>query len=229
MGLNAYFAYTVVGYHGTGTVPYQIAVTAIFAEGFIFFALALLGMRQWLARMIPRSIKLATSVGIGLFLTLIGLTYSEGIGLIVGAVSTPLELAGCTSDLRDLDTGLCPDKFKMRNPALWVGIFCGGLFTSILMLYRVKGAIIAGIVLVSIISWPRTTPVTYFPYTTLGNDSFDFFKKVVDFHQISRTLNVQEWDLGDYGGRFGLALITFLYVDILDCTGTLCEFPSPFF
>ncbi|TQS32383.1 hypothetical protein Golomagni_07300 [Golovinomyces magnicellulatus] len=60
------------------------------------------------------------------------------------------------------------------------------------MLYRVKGAIIAGILL-----------------------------KVVSFHKIENTLSVQEWNIGEYGGQFGLALITFLYVDILDCTGTL--------
>ncbi|KAI0130067.1 purine transporter [Xylariales sp. AK1849] len=221
MGLNAYFAYTVVGFHGTGTVPYSVAVTAIFVEGWIFFALALFGMRQWLARAIPRSIKQATSVGIGLFLTLIGLTYSEGLGLIVGATSTPLELAGCHDALRDADTGLCPNSDKMRSPAMWIGIFCGGMLTVLLMMYRVKGAIIAGIVLVSIISWPRTTSFTYFPHTTLGDDAFDFFRKVVDFHQISKVLSVQQWNISGYGGQFGLALITFLYVDILDCTGTL--------
>ncbi|KAH8661851.1 hypothetical protein BX600DRAFT_382127 [Xylariales sp. PMI_506] len=221
MGLNAYFAYTVVGYHGTGTVPYSVAVTAIFVEGWIFFALALFGMRQWLARAIPRSIKLATSVGIGLFLTLIGLTYSEGLGLVVGATATPLELAGCHEDLLDPTTNLCPSYDKMRNPAMWIGIFCGGILTVVLMMYRVKGAIIAGIVLVSIISWPRTTSITYFPYTTVGDDAFDFFRKVVDFHKITQVLHVQKWDISEYGGQFGLALITFLYVDILDCTGTL--------
>ncbi|KAI1101669.1 permease family-domain-containing protein [Jackrogersella minutella] len=221
MGLNAYFAYTVVGYHGTGNVPYSVALTAIFVEGWVFFALALFGLRQRLALAIPHSIKLATSVGIGLFLTLIGFTYSEGIGLLTGAQSTPLELAGCTSDLLDPITGLCPDGAKMRSPKLWIGIFCGGVFTVILMMYRVKGAIIAGILLVSIISWPRTTAVTYFPYTAVGDDSFNFFKKVVDFHKISKTLNVQQWDISEYGSQFGLAFITFLYVDILDCTGTL--------
>lgn len=219
MGLNAYFAYTVVGFNGTGAVPFQVALTSIFVEGFIFFALALLGLRQWLARAIPRCIKLATSVGIGLFLTLIGLTYAEGIGLIVGGSSTPIALAGCLEELK-VD-GQCPDAVKMRSPMMWIGIFCGGVFTAMLMMYRVKGAIIAGIILVSIISWPRTTPVTYFPYTAVGNSNFDFFKKVVDFRPIQHVLNVQEWNVGEYGGQFGLALITFLYVDILDCTGTL--------
>lgn len=197
-----------------------MALTAIFIEGWIFFALALFGMRQWLARAIPASIKTATGVGIGLFLTLIGLTYSEGIGLIVGATSTPLELAGCPPALRQED-GTCLDGDKMRYPGMWIGIFCGGILTVLLMMYRIKGAIIFGIILVSVISWPRTTPVTYFPYTPVGDDAFDFFRRVVDFHRIEKILNVQEWNVAEYGGQFGLALITFLYVDILDCTGTL--------
>ncbi|KAL7784573.1 hypothetical protein V8C37DRAFT_395703 [Trichoderma ceciliae] len=220
MGLNAYFAYTVVGFHGSGPVPYRVALTAIFVEGFIFLGLAIFGMRQWLARAIPRSIKLATGVGIGLFLTLIGLTYSEGLGIITGATDTPLELAGCSPG-NLLEDGTCPSWDKMRFPAMWVGIFCGGILTVLLVMYRVKGAVIAGITLVSVISWPRSTPITYFPHTAVGDDSFDFFKKVVDFHRIENTLNVQEWDVSAYGGQFGLALVTFLYVDILDCTGTL--------
>jgi adenine/guanine/hypoxanthine permease len=70
MGLNAYFTYTVVGYHGSGLVPYNVAVTAVFVEGFVFVGFSLLGLRQWLARALPASIKLATSVGIGLFLSM---------------------------------------------------------------------------------------------------------------------------------------------------------------
>lgn len=219
MGLNAYFAYTVVGFHGTGLVSYNLALTAVFAEGFVFVGLSLLGLRQWLARAIPASIKLASGVGIGLYLTIIGLTYSAGIGAITGAVSTPLELAGCL--VADQVDGVCPNSVKMRSPTLWIGIFCGGFVTAILLAYKVKGAIIAGILLVSIISWPRDTAVTYFPYTTVGDDAFDFFKQVVAFHPITNTLAVQDWNIGGLGSQFGLAFITFLYVDILDCTGTL--------
>lgn len=198
-----------------------MALTAVFVEGFVFVGLTILGLRQWLARAIPASIKLATGVGIGLYLTLIGLTYSAGIGAVVGATAVPLELAGCSDQFRDELTGLCPPSEKMRSPTMWVGIFCGGILTVLLMTYRVKGAIIAGILLVSIISWPRGTSVTSFPYTPLGDSSFDFFKQVVAFHPIQRILNVQEWNISEYGGQFGLAFITFLYVDILDCTGTL--------
>jgi AGZA family xanthine/uracil permease-like MFS transporter len=186
MGLNAYFTYTVVGFHGSGLVPYEVALTAVFVEGFVFIGLTLIGMRQWLARAIPHSIKLATGVGIGLYLTIIGLTYSAGIGLITGAVETPVELAGCASQYRDAKTGLCPSSQKMRSPTMWLGIFLSGILVVLLQMFRVKGAIIIGILLVSIISWPRSTPVTVFPHTPAGDDAFDFFKKVVTFHPIKR-------------------------------------------
>jgi adenine/guanine/hypoxanthine permease len=63
MGLNACFTYTVVGFHGLGPVGYKLALTAVFAEGFVFVGLSLLGLRQWLARVIPTSIKLGLVLG----------------------------------------------------------------------------------------------------------------------------------------------------------------------
>jgi AGZA family xanthine/uracil permease-like MFS transporter len=63
--------------------------------------------------------------------------------------------------------------------------------------------------------------VTNFPHTPVGDAAFDFFKKVVTFHPIEKILAVQRWNVSEYGGQFGLAFITFLYVDILDATGTL--------
>jgi AGZA family xanthine/uracil permease-like MFS transporter len=108
---------------------------------------------------------------------------------------------------------------------MWIGIFCGGVLTVMLMLYRVKGAIIIGILLVSIISWPRPTSVTYFPYTETGNSAFDFFKQVVTFHPIGKILAVQQWNISEHAGQWGLAFITFLYVDILDCKLHVAEDP----
>ncbi|OZJ04138.1 hypothetical protein BZG36_02836 [Bifiguratus adelaidae] len=82
MGLNAYFTYTVVGFHGTGKIPYETALAAVFIEGLIFIVLSVLGIRQWLARLIPMSIKIAMGAGIGMYLAFIGLQTSAGIGLV---------------------------------------------------------------------------------------------------------------------------------------------------
>ena len=109
----------------------------------------------------------------------------------------------------------------MRNPTMWIGIFCGEMLTVLLIMCRVKGIITMGILPVSIISWPRPTPVAYFPHIELGNSMFDFFKKVITFHPIQKTLAVQRWNVSEFGGQFRLAFITFLYVDIPDTICTL--------
>ncbi|KAF2706888.1 hypothetical protein K504DRAFT_69750 [Pleomassaria siparia CBS 279.74] len=218
MGLNAYFAYQIVGYHGSGLISYNLALTAVFVEGFIFIFLSLIGMRQWLVKAIPVSLKIASACGIGLFLSEIGLSYSAGIGAITGAKNTPLEVGGCPSQYLD-DSGSC-QTHRMTSPTMWIGIFCGGIFTAYLMTYKVKSAMIAGIALVSILSWPRDTPFTYFPHNPQGDERFNFFKKVINFHPIG-TLNVLDWNVSKDPTRFVLTLFTFLYVDIIDCTATL--------
>ncbi|KAI1853547.1 hypothetical protein JX265_004122 [Neoarthrinium moseri] len=220
MGLNAYFTYQVVGWHGSGLVPYRIALTAVFVEGFIFMFLALTGLRQWLVKMIPATIKTASGVGIGLFLTEIGLSYSAGIGAITGGRSTPLAIGGCPVASLDAN-GECVGGI-MTNSALWIGVCLGGILIAFLMAFNVKSAIMIGITLVSIMSWPRHTNYTYFPDTEDGQARFDFFKQVVAFHPIQQTLGAQQWNLsGTSGSQFALALVTFLYVDIIDCTATL--------
>ncbi|KAK0752137.1 permease family-domain-containing protein [Schizothecium vesticola] len=221
MGLNAYFTYQVVGIKGTGPINYKVALMAVFIEGWIFFALALLGLRHWLVKIIPNSIKIASGVGIGFFLTLIGLSYGSGLGAITGAISTPLAIGGCPAELLT-PTGGC-DTGVMTNPKLWVGVIFGGIFTAVLMAFRVKSAIVVGIIMVSILSWPRGTSLTYFPDTPEGNRRWEYFRHVVSFHPIKHTMAQQQWDLGgDTGtGHFFLALFTFLYVDIIDCTATM--------
>lgn len=114
MGLNAYFTYQVVGFHGTGTVPYRLALTAVFVEGFIFVFLALTGMRQWLVRMVPASLKIAATSGIGLFLALIGLSTTGGIGVVSGSANHPTDLGGCRAEYMD-EFGACVSH-KMQNP-----------------------------------------------------------------------------------------------------------------
>lgn len=85
----------------------------------------------------PRSITSAIGVGIGLFLTIIGLS-SSGLNVISGGVATPLQLAGCPAQYKDAVTGFC-DSHVLQDPKVWVGVFVGGVFTAFLMLYRVKG------------------------------------------------------------------------------------------
>lgn len=66
----------------------------------------------------------------------------------------------------------------------------------------------------------RDTSFTYFPHTPEGDDRWNFFKQVVNFHHIS-TLNVLDWNVTRASSHFVVALFTFLYVDIIDCTATL--------
>ncbi|KAM0274887.1 hypothetical protein ACHAQH_007776 [Verticillium albo-atrum] len=221
MGLNAYFAFQVVGPNGSGRISYEVALTAVFVEGLIFIVLALTGLRQWLVKLIPATIKTATGVGIGFFLTEIGLSYAAGIGAITGGFkATPLAIAGCPIEQINPLTQMC-DGGIMSSPKMWTAIFAGGIVTAYLMSFRVKYALIIGIALVSILSWPRNTDITYFPYTEDGETRFKFFKQIVTFHPIEHTLNVLNWDISADKGHFSLALFTFLYVDIIDATATL--------
>ncbi|KAI0294109.1 xanthine/uracil permease [Multifurca ochricompacta] len=207
LGLNAYFTYSIVGYHGTGIITYREALAAVFMEGWIFFFLSLLGLRQWLARIMPQSLILAVG------------TASGGLGIIGGDTVNFVGLGGCKPEhyLPNLP-GYC-DSVVMRNPTMWLGIFTGGFLTVFLMMYRVKGAILIGIFLTSIISWPRGTVVTAFPHTDPGDAAFDFFKKVVTFHPIKLIGNAIDYHYSH--GKVWYALVTMLYVDILDTTGTL--------
>lgn len=167
MGLNAYFAYQIVGVHGSGIISYNLALTAVFIEGFVFILLSLIGMRQWLVKIIPVSLKIAAACGIGLFLALNGLSQSSGIGAVSGGVITPLQVAGCveengvcTSPRMTLPTvsGVritrCSREVLIGLLQMWLGVMCGGIVTAYLMAYKVKSAMIVGILLVSIISWP---------------------------------------------------------------------------
>jgi xanthine/uracil/vitamin C permease (AzgA family) len=63
------------------------------------------------------------------------------------------------------------------------------IFTVLLMIYRVRGAILIGIFLVSIISWPRPTVVTLFPHTDAGDAAFNYFKQVVNFRKLEKVGN----------------------------------------
>ncbi|KAI8376328.1 permease family-domain-containing protein [Radiomyces spectabilis] len=216
MGLNAYFTYTVVGYHGSGKVSYETALSAVFIEGLVFLLLSLLGLRQWLARIIPMSIKIAMGCGIGLYLCFIGLQSSAGIGLVSLDKSTLVTLGGCPPEAKDAD-GVCLWG-HMESGTMYMGIF-GLIVMCMLLMYRVRGAILLAIIFIAITSWPRNNAVTYFPYTETGQTMFDFFKKVVTVHKMDHVLGRFNFDLSTKD--FWIALVTLVYVDILDTTGTM--------
>ncbi|WP_295436969.1 NCS2 family permease [uncultured Thiodictyon sp.] len=86
MGLNAYFAFVVVGgLH----IPWQVALGAVFLSGVLFLIVSLLRVREWLINTIPLSLKLGIGAGIGFFLALIGL---EHMGVVVAAPATYVTL-----------------------------------------------------------------------------------------------------------------------------------------
>ncbi|GAN00728.1 inner membrane protein yieG [Mucor ambiguus] len=216
MGLNAYFTYTIVGYHGSGSVSYETALAAVFIEGIIFFVLSLFGVRQWFARIIPMSIKVAMGCGIGLYLCFIGLQSSAGIGLVSLDLSTLVTLGGCPSDLKDAN-GVCTAG-HMTSPTMYMGLL-GLIVMSLLLMYRVRGAILIAIIAIAITSWPRNSPITYFPHTPAGDEMFNYFKKVVTVSNLKHVLG--RFDFNFNNREIWIALITFLYVDILDTTGTM--------
>ncbi|KAI5075586.1 hypothetical protein GOP47_0009662 [Adiantum capillus-veneris] len=238
MGTNAYFAYTVVGYHGSGNIPFESALAAVFIEGILFLLIAAVGLRTKLAKAIPKPIRTSASAGIGLFLAFIGLQSSEGIGLIGFSPSTLLTIAACPSEYR---TAVAPIvsingttqlmqggtvssdvlclKHRMESATFWLGIV-GFVIIGYALIKNIKGAMIYGIVFVTGISWFRGTKVTYFPHTPAGDSLFKYFKKVVDVHKIEKTAGALSFKHFNQG-QLWVALITFLYVDILDTTGTL--------
>lgn len=139
MGLNAFFAYSVVVASGHS---WQLALTAVFVEGLIFIALTFFGIREAIVDCIPLNIKKAISVGIGLFIAFIGL-FNSGI-LVKGAAPTvPLGLGDI-----------------VHSPTAIVAIV-GIVITGILLALDVKGAIFLGIIISTIIS--MFLGVTAFP------------------------------------------------------------------
>lgn len=146
LGLNAFFTYSVV--LGMGC-SWQFALTAVFVEGIIFILLSIFGIREAIIYSIPATLKKAVSVGIGLFITIIGLV-NAGIvtadtGTIIGFVN-----------------------FNMNHAsAIVAGI--GLLVTIVLFILNVPGSILLGVVITTIIGIPfgvTKVPENFSPFST---------------------------------------------------------------
>ena len=182
MGLNAFFAFTVVIVMG---YSWELALAAVFFEGIIFILLSFFQVREAIINSIPMDIKRAISVGIGLFIAFIGLTNA---GIIVQGEGIPLTLG------------------SLSSPTVMVALI-GILITGILLAFKVKGAILLGILASTVIGIPLG--VTLFPgkvFSMPPSLAPTFMK--MDFS------NIISWD-------FVVIMFTFLMIDMFDTVGTL--------
>ncbi len=129
MGLNAFFAYTVVIQMG---YSWEMALTAVFIEGIIFILMTFFKVREAIIDSIPISIKYAISVGIGLYIALIGL---NNAGIIVKNEATLISL-GNTSDPRVILA------------------LTGIIITGIMLVFKFRGALVTGIVITALLGIP---------------------------------------------------------------------------
>ena len=126
MGLNAFFTYTAV--IGMG-VPWQTALGAVFWSGIFFLILSVFNIRTYIVKAIPKPLRYAIAAGIGLFITLIGLVNG---GFVIKNDATIISHAPLTAKLLILVTGI--------------------LLTAILLVRKIKGAILIGIIVTTLLS-----------------------------------------------------------------------------
>ena len=181
MGLNALLAYTVcltMGY------SWQFALTAIFCEGIIFLLLTFFNVREAIVNSIPANLKKAIGVGIGLFIAFIGL---QNAGIIVDSAT----LVG----------------LNITSPSAIVAII-GVIVTAALVAYNIKGGILIGILVTTIIGIP-------FGVTQFGGVASlppSLAPTFLKFNFSEVLANIPD---------FIIVMFTFLFVDMFDTVGTL--------
>ncbi len=186
MGLNAYFTFSVV--KGMG-LPWETALGCVFISGLVFLLLTFVGVRQLIVGAIPKPLYAAVAGGIGLFIAFIGL---KDAGIVVGNSAT-------TVGLGDLHA---------TGPLLAIA---GLLIMAVLNAWRVKGAVLVGILAVTIAAWAmhlvKVTPQAY----DLGQLTATMFRL-----DIPAAVNI-----GKTGSGILEIVFVFLFVDLFDNIGTL--------
>ena len=210
MGLNAYFAYTVV--IGMG-YSWQYALTAVFAEGIVFIVLSLTNVREAIFNAIPLNLKSAVSVGIGLFIAFVGL---QNANIVIGG-STLLQLFSV--DGYNAAKGV---EASFNNVGITVILaLIGIIVTGILVVKNVKGNILWGI----LITWGLGI-ICQFAGLYVPNPEIGFYSLLPDF---SKGLSIPslapifaklQFD-GVFSLDFLVILFAFLFVDLFDTLGTL--------
>ncbi len=210
MGLNAYFAYTVV--LGMG-YEWEVALTAVFVEGIIFIVLSLTNVREAIFNAIPLNLKAAVSVGIGLFIAFIGLQNAN----IVISGATLVELFSI--DGYNLANGTAAGMQDVGITVLLAII--GVIITGILVIKNIKGNILWGILITWILGIICQFTGLYVPNPELG-----FYGLLPDFSNgLSVPSIMPVFGKLQFSGIFSLNFIVvifaFLFVDMFDTIGTL--------
>lgn len=205
MGLNAYFAYTVVIGYG---YSWQIALLAVFIEGLIFIVLSVTNVREAIFNAIPMTLKSAVSAGIGLFIAFIGLQNAK---IVVNNDSTLVTYQNFKENFSSVGMG-----------ALLALI--GVLITAFLLIKKVKGGILFGILITWVLGIICELTHLYMPNADLGMYSvipsafvsFDFSPLGNTFGQVFKAdfSTVKILDMV-------VIVFAFLFVDIFDTLGTL--------
>ena len=205
MGLNAYFAYTVCGSMG---YSWEVALTAVFAEGIIFIILSLTNVREALFNAIPATLKIAVAVGIGLFITFIGLQNAH----IVVDSST---LVTVFSFRGSVEAGT----FQSEGITVLLALV-GIIITSVLLINRVKGNILIGILATWILGMICQAVGLYVPNPEAG--FYSLFPSGVFSMPASVAPTFMKLDFSVVGTlNFVVVMFAFLFVDMFDTLGTL--------
>ncbi|KAA8787220.1 AGZA family xanthine/uracil permease-like MFS transporter [Paenibacillus sp. 4624] len=146
MGLNAYFMTVVLS--SNGAISWQAALGAVFLSGIVFIILTVTRVRQMLLVAVPQSIKMAITVGIGLFITIIGFKLANLVAVTVNVAPD----ADLSQPIPGSSFNLSLGNFITHHDALLALI--GLLLIAILMVMRVKGALLIGIVATTLIGIP---------------------------------------------------------------------------
>lgn len=206
MGLNAYFAYTVVLQMG---YTWQMALAAVFVEGLIFIALSLTNVREAIFNAIPLNLKHAVSAGIGLFIAFIGLQNAKIVvdsATLVSVFSFKSSLAGGT--------------FNSVGITVLLSLI-GVLITGILIVKGIKGNILWGILITWILGILCEVTGLYQPNADLG-----MFSVIPDFTSGFGIPSMKETFMHVDFSRvlsldFLVVMFAFLFVDMFDTLGTL--------
>lgn len=212
MGLNAYFAYTVV--LGMG-YSWQVALAAVFTEGIIFILLSLFNVREAIFNAIPFNLKKAVSVGIGLFITFIGLQNAK---IVIGS-STLVSLFSLEGYNATLAEGQAAS-FSDAGITVLLAIL-GVIITGILVVKNVKGNILWGILITWLLGIVCQFAGLYVPNAELG-----FYSLLPDFSGgITIPSLMPIFGKLSFTGvpilEFIVIVFAFLFVDIFDTLGTL--------